>query len=367
MRLFRAFWCAAIIAAIAHAPLLSGAGRTCEDLSSLALPQTTITAAKPVAAGAFVPPGDGGRGAEAMKDLPAFCRVAATLDADQRFRHQGRSVAAGLRLERQVPGGRQRRVGGFDRLCSDGRRARARLRDQLAPTPGTAGRRRELRAGTSREANRLRLARRARDDGESEGDDRRALRRGAEALVLERLLGRRQAGAQGGAALPGGLRRHRRRRARRRLDGPRVAAMRVAATVHEDEASNIPPAKYPAIHAAVLEACDALDGVKDGVLENPRAAGSIRRSLAVQGRRWPACLTPRAGETRAAIYAPVEESARPARAISRARARQRTRLGDLARRAAARHRLGPLSSTSSSRIRRGISTGSTSATDIAPR
>ena len=39
--------------------------------------------------------------------------------------------------------------------------------------------------------------------------------------------------------------------------------------VHKDEASYIPPAKYAVLHAAVLEACDELDGVKDGVLENP--------------------------------------------------------------------------------------------------
>src|ERR1700760_3980705 len=56
---------------------------TCESLSSLALPDTTITLAQPVAAGAFTAPGNGrgGRGAEAnpYKELPAFCRVAATL------------------------------------------------------------------------------------------------------------------------------------------------------------------------------------------------------------------------------------------------------------------------------------------------
>ena len=39
---------------------------------------------------------------------------------------------------------------------------------------------------------------------------------------------------------------------------------------HKDEASFIPPAKYPIINQAVLAACDALDGVKDGVLEDPR-------------------------------------------------------------------------------------------------
>src|SRR5690348_10288542 len=34
----------------------------------------------------------------------------------------------------------------------------------------------------------------------------------------------------------------------------------VALAVHKDEASYIPPAKYPAIHAAALAACDKLDG-----------------------------------------------------------------------------------------------------------
>ena len=43
----------------------------------------------------------------------------------------------------------------------------------------------------------------------------------------------------------------------------------IAQAVHKDEASFIPASKYPLIHKAVLEACDALDGVKDGVLEDP--------------------------------------------------------------------------------------------------
>ena len=36
-----------------------------------------------------------------------------------------------------------------------------------------------------------------------------------------------------------------------------------------DPAAYIPAAKLPAIEAAALEACDALDGVKDGVIDNP--------------------------------------------------------------------------------------------------
>jgi feruloyl esterase len=56
------------------------AAATCENLQSLVLPNTTITAAESVSAGAFAPPAGGGRGgANNFRDLPAFCRVAVTL------------------------------------------------------------------------------------------------------------------------------------------------------------------------------------------------------------------------------------------------------------------------------------------------
>src|SRR3954467_1198664 len=52
----------------------------CVGLSKLALPNTTITTAEVIAAGACLPPGAGaGATSPAMATLPAFCRVAATL------------------------------------------------------------------------------------------------------------------------------------------------------------------------------------------------------------------------------------------------------------------------------------------------
>src|SRR5205823_9923863 len=38
---------------------------------------------------------------------------------------------------------------------------------------------------------------------------------------------------------------------------------------HIDDASLLTPAKYAVLHDAVVAQCDALDGVKDGVLEDP--------------------------------------------------------------------------------------------------
>src|SRR5215469_14761829 len=57
--------------AIGAAP---AAAATCASLAGLALPDTTITAAEPVAAGTYTAP-DG----EVFTNLPAFCRIAATL------------------------------------------------------------------------------------------------------------------------------------------------------------------------------------------------------------------------------------------------------------------------------------------------
>ena len=61
------------------------AAAACEDLAKISLPNTTITLAKAVPAGAFTPPqgaapAGGGRGQGAgFSDLPAFCQVQATL------------------------------------------------------------------------------------------------------------------------------------------------------------------------------------------------------------------------------------------------------------------------------------------------
>src|SRR5450631_4276171 len=52
---------------------------TCERLASLKLPDTTITLAQTVAAGAFSMPAGGFRATVSPASLPAFCRVAATL------------------------------------------------------------------------------------------------------------------------------------------------------------------------------------------------------------------------------------------------------------------------------------------------
>lgn len=71
----------------------------------------------------------------------------------------------------------------------------------------------------------------------------------------------------------------------------------------KDEASYIPSAKYPAIHRAALEACDAPDGLKDGVIEDPTRCGFDPRTIECKGADAPTCLTAPQVEAAREIYA----------------------------------------------------------------
>ena len=98
--------------------------------------------------------------------------------AVERLGHQGRSVAARRRMERQVSGGRQRRMGRHDLVPRAGASRRRRLRHR---EHGYRSHRqfRRVRAGPSREAGRFRLPRRSRNDRAGQGHRRRLLRHGA--------------------------------------------------------------------------------------------------------------------------------------------------------------------------------------------
>jgi len=73
--------------------------------------------------------------------------------------------------------------------------------------------------------------------------------------------------------------------------GRAAQAIWSAQAVHQNEASYIPPTKYPLLHSKVLAACDALDGVKDGVLENPANCNFDPKALECPAADGPECLT----------------------------------------------------------------------------
>jgi feruloyl esterase len=85
--------------------------------------------------------------------------------------------------------------------------------------------------------------------------------------------------------------------------GRAASSLRVAQALRKEAGSFIPPDKYPAIRNAVLEACDALDGVKDGVLEDPIRCKFDPKVLECKGADGPACLTTPQVDAAREIYA----------------------------------------------------------------
>ena len=66
----------------------------------------------------------------------------------------------------------------------------------------------------------------------------------------------------------------------------------------------IPPSKFPMIHRAVLDACDALDGVRDGIIENPMLCHFNPATIECPPKEDNgSCLTPAQVQTARTVYA----------------------------------------------------------------
>jgi hypothetical protein len=75
-----------------------------------------------------------------------------------------------------------------------------------------------------------------------------------------------------------------------------------------DTANYIPASKLPALEAAALSACDANDGVKDGVIENPAACHFDPSVLLCKGDESNSCLTEAQLGTLKKIYTGPQDS-----------------------------------------------------------
>jgi feruloyl esterase len=293
--------------AIACSTMTATAARaaTCESLASLALPQATITAAEAVAAGGFSQPG--GRGGNPFADLPAFCRVAATLkptaDSDikmevwlpasgwnGKFLMVGNggwngnvdrnAIAAGLRrgyaaasTDTGHEGGGGPWMASQEKLIDFGYRAvhetTARSKALVNAFYGNAPRLSYFQGCSAGGRQGLKAAQRFPEDFDG-------IVAGAPAL---------------------------------NTTGRAIFAVYAAQALHREEGSYIPSTKYQAIHRAVLEACDAKDGVKDDVLENPRACTWDPKTIECKaGTDDASCLTPAQVVAARALYQPVKNA-----------------------------------------------------------
>ena len=94
------------------------------------------------------------------------------------------------------------------------------------------------------------------------------------------------------------------------IEHMRLHAARLALNllVHRSDDSYIPSEKYALIHRAVLDACDANDGVKDGLIADPTRCHFDPARLACTAGDAPTCLTPPQVETVRALYAPLKDA-----------------------------------------------------------
>ena len=76
----------------------------------------------------------------------------------------------------------------------------------------------------------------------------------------------------------------------------------------KDPAAYIPPSKYPMIHQAVLDACDANDGLKDGLIQNPESCHIDFKTLECKAGDAPDCLTPRQVQSAQTMISPARDA-----------------------------------------------------------
>jgi feruloyl esterase len=84
--------------------------------------------------------------------------------------------------------------------------------------------------------------------------------------------------------------------------GRAAGAVRVAKTLEQHEAARLTEPQRHLLHNAVVQQCDTLDGVKDGVIENPKRCTFDPGVLECKGADSASCLTTPQVETARLIY-----------------------------------------------------------------
>ena len=290
---------------VAEAPTTS-----CESLASLALPNATITAARRVDAGAFLPPVPaGGRPpwAAAVRTygaLPAFCRVTATLtpSSDSDIKMEVWMPAADWNGKLQVVGNGaftgSIRYGSSRSLASGLGRGYATSATDTGHVGGSAsfglGHPEKVidfgwRSVHETTVTAKQIIAAYYDDGPRFSYWNGCSAGGRQAMKEAQRFPQDFDGIIAGA--PG-------------LDwtGRAVGALRVAKRLEANEAARLSSDEARLVHAAVLEACDASDGVTDGVVGDPERCRFDPGVLQCTGAEDTSCLTPAQVSTARMLY-----------------------------------------------------------------
>lgn len=285
--------CALTIAlAVVMARQADAAGRSCESLLKLPLDDTTVTTAQVVAAGAFKAPGSDNEETTARWGrLPAFCRVAATVrpTADSDIKLEVWLPTSGWNRKFQAVGN-----GGLAGTISYSSMARAvaggfatASTDTGHSTPGGSfafGHPEKLIDYAYRSEHEMTIKAKALiaafyGSGPSRSYFNGCSTGGRQALTeASRYPDDFEGIIAGSAANP-----------KTHEDAWRLW---LAGNTIKSPETRIPTEKYAAIHRAVLAACDALDGLKDGLITNPTRCNFDPQVMVCKTGDTPDCLTP---------------------------------------------------------------------------
>jgi len=267
--------------------VIPAAGATCENLAGTALPDTTITVAQSVAAGSFTPPYG-----NAIEKMPAFCRVAGVIQPSRdsyirfevwmpalgwngKFLGVGNGGFAGSIVFGSMGANLKR---GYATAGTDtGHEADAldaswayRHPEKVTDFGNRALHLTAVNAKSLIQAFYSRAAQRSFFDSCSDG--------GREALMEAQRFPEDFDGILAGA--PANFWTH-----------MLAAGVDVGKAIYADPSGYIPDIKIPAISAAVLAACDAQDGLKDGIINDPSKCHFDPKTLLCKGRDERTCLT----------------------------------------------------------------------------
>lgn len=303
MKIVTAGSCAVLIAMMMYGHGLTAAA-SCESLSSMTLPNTSITVAQMVPAGGFTLAGTGPAAVQLFNRLPAFCRVAATLAP---------SVDSDIKIEVWLPAaswnGKFQAVGNggwagtlsYAALASALQEGYATASTDTGHTGGNAafaiGHPEKVIDFAYRAVHQMAVQSKA-IIGTFYGRAPRfwywtgCSTGGRQGLMEAQRYPEDFDGIIAGAPAN---------------NQTQLCAWRLAAEakVLQEPASVVPRAKLSLINTAVLAACDALDGVADGLLTDPHQCHFDPGTLLCHGADGDNCLTaPQVASVRMG-YAPL--------------------------------------------------------------
>ena len=279
---------------------------SCDGLTALSLPHTAITLAQSVPAGSFTPPAarDAKASPAPLTDLPAFCRVAATLTPsnDSDIRIEVWMPASGWNGKFQAVGN-----GGWAGVISYGALASALRRGYATASTDTGhasaggsfvqGHPEKLVDYAWRSVHEMTVQGKAiiaafYGNGPRLSYWNGCSTGGRQALTEAQRFPNDFDGIIAGA--PGNYRTHH-----------AFGQLWPAYVSLKDPAGYIPKSKYEVIHKAAVEACDSLDGLKDGLIDDPTKCQFDPKVLECKNGDGPNCLTAQQVETARKIYTPA--------------------------------------------------------------